>query len=103
MTEASNDWRAKLIAAIDGKLDAQTKVALNVFAQTARETIKRLVVATVSDHMLKAVARPTLNIAYAQFLYACNVPYEKPSPEFIEALMADLIVEIKARKERAAQ
>jgi hypothetical protein len=97
LTEVS-DWRARLTAVLDDKLDEQTRAALEAFTQIARSTVKRLVIENMSDALLKVLARPTLRVAYAQFLYACGVPYEEPSAEFIDALLSDLIAEIRLRR-----
>jgi hypothetical protein len=103
VTSDGSDWRARLTAALKTSIDSpEAKMAIAVFTQTVRTTVRRTVLTGASTILVKAMAKPIVRAAYAQMLYRLQIPFEEPSPEFVSYLIDSVIDEVRSRKGSAA-
>ena len=93
-----SDWRDRLMAVFNERVDEQTKFVLQQFAVMIRSRIRRYVDAGVSDVMVRLCAVQAVQRAYMIVLERCGIPYEDPSPEFISVIIDDILDEVRASR-----
>lgn len=100
MSEIASDWRARILAVLDQKLDPQTKMALAFFATHVRKTVRAYLAQGASDVMTRLLAVPVVAVLYAQLLRTLRMPPQAPSPDLIASIVDDLIAEYRSHGTR---
>lgn len=100
MTSNDSEW-ASLFAAIGEQLSPAAQKAVEVFKETVRRSIRRVASTGASDLLIKATTIPIVKMAYTQLLYKLQIPYEEPSPDFVEHVIDSIVDEVRSRKGHA--
>lgn len=93
-------WTARLVSALDKHLDDHTKQMISMFVRQVATNVRKALAVGASAWLVRVTAGPAFHVAYAELLRKLDIPYEEPSPEFVDDFLNDVINAVVARARR---